>query len=60
MTYKRGIVSLPELLNMPNRYMYWLRHAAYIRNLKAQKDPNGPEAKELKDESLMAAFSGQE
>lgn len=40
--------------------MYWLRHAAYIRNLKAQKDPNGPEAKELKDESLMAAFSGQE
>ena len=47
------------MINLPNAYIHHFYAENYRRSVAAQKNPNGPEAKELEAEAMAAAFTGQ-
>lgn len=57
--YKKGIITIGECVNLPNRYIHYLWCESVKRSLEAQKDPNGPAAKELQNQALVGALTGQ-
>jgi hypothetical protein len=46
------------LNQLPNRWISFLYHEAYIRQVKAAKNPNGPEAKELQGQAMANLLAG--
>jgi len=47
------------MANLPNKYSHQLYYENYKRFIAAQKNPDGPEAKEIQAQSMAAAFAGQ-
>jgi hypothetical protein len=56
--YIRGRVTFGEMCNLPNRYSHHLYRDNYLRAFKAEKNPEGQEAKQLQSEAMAAAFTG--
>ena len=46
-------------MNLPNRCIHHFYAENYRRSIAAQKNPEGPEAKELEAQAMAAAFTGQ-
>ena len=46
------------MINLPNRYSHHFYYDNYMRSLKAEKNPNGPEAKQLQGDAMIAALTG--
>lgn len=57
--YKKGITTIGESINLPNRYLHYLWSESIKRSLEAQKNPNGEAAKEIQNQALVGALTGQ-
>lgn len=53
-----GKTTIGELNNLPFRWISYFYHESYITNLKASKNPEGPEAKQLQGQAMAEALTG--
>ena len=57
--YKKGETTIGEIIMLPNRYLHYLWRESINRSIEAQKNPNGPAAKEMQNQALADALTGQ-
>ena len=47
------------MINLPNKYIHHFYKESVKRRIAAEKNPEGPEAKEMEAEAMVQAFTGQ-
>jgi hypothetical protein len=57
--YRKGETTIGELINLPNRLIHYLWRESVNRSIEAQKNPDGPAAKEMQNQALADALTGQ-
>ena len=57
--YKKGEITIGESLSLPNRLTHYIWRESINRSIEAQKNPNGPAAKEMQNQALADALTGQ-
>lgn len=55
----KGKTTIGEMINLPNSYIHHFYAENYKRSIKAQQNPEGPEAKEIQNQIIQDTFAGQ-